>query len=123
MGDINRILACWADDEDVICILPTGERVLGLDGVRHAFGQLLEHGGIVVEPEQVIKTSSATSAVHSIMQRVRLHTNDGQIEMYFSATNVYHHTTHGWRMVAHHSSPAMTEIAAAYIDRGPRVLH
>jgi len=37
------------------------------------------------------------------------------------ATNVYRLTPHGWRMVLHHASPAVVEVAKD--DPGPQVLH
>jgi ketosteroid isomerase-like protein len=49
-------------------------------------------------------------------------TQEGPREAYVIATNVYHKTAQGWRMVAHHASPGtareMQELAEA-----PMVLH
>jgi ketosteroid isomerase-like protein len=49
-------------------------------------------------------------------------TPEGPREAYVIATNVYHKTAQGWRMVAHHASPGtvseMQELAGA-----PMVLH
>jgi hypothetical protein len=41
------------------------------------------------------------------------------------ATNIYLRTDHGWRMVAHHSSPAPAAAAApeAEAKRAPKTLH
>jgi ketosteroid isomerase-like protein len=38
------------------------------------------------------------------------------------ATNVYHKTAQGWRLVVHHASPGMLDEAQKVAD-GPKVLH
>ena len=39
------------------------------------------------------------------------------------ATNVYLRTAAGWRMIAHHASPAPGEPAAAPPPASPKILH
>lgn len=124
-GDIDRLMACWADEDDVVCIHPGGGRIIGLNAIREAFEALFAHGGIRVEPSQVNKVQSLTCAMHSVIERVEVMTNEGVRHAQVVVTNVYQRTAQGWRMVAHHASPgvplatAQTEVPPA----APQVLH
>ncbi|HEY8906164.1 MAG TPA: nuclear transport factor 2 family protein, partial [Rhodoferax sp.] len=40
-GDIERLMACWADEDEVICIHPGSPRLVGLGAVRAAFDAVL----------------------------------------------------------------------------------
>ena len=51
------------------------------------------------------KVESLASAVHNVLERIEVLTADGPRHAYVLATNVYHKTAQGWRMVAHHASP------------------
>jgi ketosteroid isomerase-like protein len=44
------------------------------------------------------------------------------VQAYVIATNVYHKTAQGWRMVAHHASPGMRD-EAQELTLLPKVLH
>ena len=50
------------------------------------------------------------------------HTPDGPANAWVMATNVYHRTAQGWRMVAHHASPGTTSEIQEVSD-APSVLH
>jgi len=56
------------------------------------------------------------------VERVEVITPQGPQQAWVIATNVYHKTPQGWRMVAHHTSPGTSHDAG---DQGlsPMVLH
>ena len=60
--------------------------------------------------------------VHNVLERVEVLTETGPVNAYVLATNVYHKTAQGWRMVAHHASPG-SESQAQEINESPQVLH
>jgi hypothetical protein len=60
--------------------------------------------------------------VHHLVERVEVITPQGARQAYVIATNVYHLTPQGWRMVAHHASPGTPEDAAD-VGSKPTVLH
>jgi len=124
-GDIDKLMACWADEEDIVCVHPGGARLLGATAIRAAFEALFANGSIAVYPSQIHKIESLTSAVHSVIERIDVLTNEGPRQAQVMVTNVYHRTAQGWRMVAHHASPGMP-VAAATADVqpvGPQTLH
>jgi hypothetical protein len=65
---------------------------------------MLEHGGVQVRPAQVVRVQALASSVHSVLEQVRVVLPDGAREALVNATNVYHKTPRGWRLVAHHAS-------------------
>jgi len=121
-GDIERLMACWADEDDVICIHPGSPRLVGLGAVRAAFDMVLNHGGVRIQMEALRKIESMTSAVHSVRERMDILTNEGAVDAYAIATNVYHKTAQGWRMVAHHVSAGAASESEDISD-SPHVLH
>lgn len=108
-GDIDALMACWADDDEMFCVHPGGPRLVGSVAIRAAFEQMFGHGAIHATPARVRKVESLASAVHNVLERIEVLTPDGARHAYVLATNVYHKTAQGWRMVAHHASPGTAQ--------------
>jgi hypothetical protein len=70
----------------------------------------------------VRKIVSVGSSVHNLLERVQAMTPAGPKEVWVIATNVYHKTAQGWRLVAHHAS-AGTESEFQEASGTPSVLH
>jgi ketosteroid isomerase-like protein len=121
-GDIDKLMAVWSDDDEITCVHPGGPRVVGLAAIRSAFEGLLAHGAMDVRPEKVRRLQAQGSAVHSVVERVRINTGDGAQTAWVLATNVYVKGTQGWRLVSHHASPGFShDVAEA--NETPSVLH
>ena len=121
-GDIDKLMACWADEDEIVCVHPGGPRMVGPTAIRAAFEAMFANGSIRAWPERLRKVESLGSAVHHLVERVELLGPEGPRNAWVLATNVYHKTAQGWRMVAHHASPGtpsdVQEVAGA-----PQVLH
>ena len=104
-GDIDALMACWADEDEVFCVHPGGPRLVGTVAIRAAFEQMFGNGAIHAQPARVRKIESLASAVHNVLERIEVLTAEGPRHAFVLATNVYHKTAEGWRMVAHHASP------------------
>ncbi|MDO8457548.1 MAG: nuclear transport factor 2 family protein [Burkholderiaceae bacterium] len=104
-GDIDQLMACWADEDEILCIHPGGSQVIGSGAIRAAFEAIFANGRINAQPERVHVLSALASSLHSVLERVEIMTPEGPQHAYAIATNVYHKTAQGWRMVAHHASP------------------
>lgn len=121
-GDLERLMACWADEDEISCVHPGGPRLIGMGTIRAAFEALFSNGCIRAWPEALHCVESLTSSVHSVRERIEVLTEDGPRLAYVMATNVYHKTAQGWRMVAHHASAAsMQEPQDAVVI--PHLLH
>ena len=121
-GDLEKLMSCWADEDDIVCVHPGGPRLIGSASIRAAFEAMFTNGTIAVRPEHVCKVESLTSAMHNVIERIALHTTDGTQEAVVVATNVYQRTPQGWRMVAHHASPG-TAANLAEMNQAAQVLH
>lgn len=121
-GDVVRLMACWADEDEIVCVQPGGARLLGHAAIRAAFTELFARGGLAVQPTQVARVHSLTSAVHSVREQIRMQLPDGPHEAAVHATNVYLKTAQGWRLVAHHASSATLDAPATDASVA-RILH
>jgi ketosteroid isomerase-like protein len=121
-GSIDRVMAVWADDDEVVCVHPAGGRVFGPQAVRATFEAIFSHGAIPVHAEHVHRVQSMGTSVHSVLERVDLVTSEGTRTGWVTATNVYVKTAQGWRMVAHHASPGTAD-APRLASEAPATLH
>ena len=121
-ADLERLMACWADEDEVVCVHPGGPRMVGLGAIRSAFEAMFNNGVIRVHPEGVRKIDALGSAVHSVRERIEVLTPDGPVTAVVIATNVYHKTAQGWRLVAHHASPGSSREPHDITENAP-VLH
>jgi ketosteroid isomerase-like protein len=121
-GDIDKLMACWADEDEIVCVHPGGPRVVGAAAIRAAFDSMFANGSIRAWPERVRKVESLASVVHNVLERIEILTEEGPRQAYVIATNIYHKTAQGWRMVAHHASPGTArELQEAEV--APQTLH
>lgn len=121
-GDIDKLMACWADEDEIVCIHPGGPRVVGAVAIRATFEAMFGNGSIRAWPERVRRTLGAGSAVHNVVERVEVVGKQGPAQAWVIATNVYHKTAQGWRLVAHHASPG-TASEIQEVSAGGQVLH
>ncbi len=104
-ADIDKMMAIWADDDEVVCVHPGGERVIGLAAIRASFEAIFAQNAVPVQPEQVRRLNTLGAAIHHLAERVSVMTPQGPQTAWALATNVYVKTAQGWRMAAHHASP------------------
>ena len=121
-ADLDKLMAIWAEDEDVVCIHPGGPRMVGHEAVRVAFEAVFASGPIRVQPTNVRRLRTMDSAVHSVVEQVQLRTDEGVRVGYVMATNVYSRTAEGWRLVMHHASPGTPHEPPELLET-PSVLH
>ena len=122
-GDIERLMAVWADDDEVVCVHPGGPRVIGPAAIRASFEAIFANGAIPVVPEQVHRLHTIGNAVHHLAERITVQTSEGARTAWVLATNVYIKTAQGWRMVAHHASPGTLGEASTEEGSAPSTLH
>ena len=121
-ADINQLMSCWADEDDIVCVHPGGTRLIGASSIRSTFNAMFSNGSVQAFPERVHKVQSMTSAVHHLIERVEIITSQGAHHAYVISTNVYHKTPQGWKMVAHHASPGTVKDMSE-TNFMPTVLH
>jgi len=121
-ADIDKLMALWFDDDDIVCVHPGGPRVVGARAIRASFEAIFERGGIPVRPGQVRRVHTPEAAVHHLIETVTLSGTEGAQHGYVAATNVYLKTALGWRLAAHHASQGASEPHEPPVD-APTTLH
>jgi ketosteroid isomerase-like protein len=122
VGDITQFMACWADEDDIVCVLPGGPRLVGAAAIRSGFDAMLTDGGrIRIHPERLHRIHTLGAAVHNLLERVEFLTAEGAQRGWVIATNVYLKTALGWRLAVHHASPGRAE--PAEVTQSSHLLH
>ena len=121
-GDLAAMMSLWADDEDAVCVHPSGARLVGLEAIRASFEEIFARGGVDVRAAQARVQLGAVIAVHNLVEKVVVAGRTGTEIVECVATNVYLKGASGWRIVLHHSSPA-GESPEPEAGAGSSVLH
>ncbi|QJC54932.1 hypothetical protein HC248_00194 [Polaromonas vacuolata] len=108
-SDIDKLMGCWADEDDIVCIHPGGGRLIGAAAIRASFEGLFANGSLRLNIEQVRRVESMSASVHSLVERIELLTDEGPRYAYVLATNTYLKTAQGWRITTHHASPGSAQ--------------
>lgn len=124
-ADLERMMALWTDDDDAVCVHPSGMRVVGPAAIRASFGAIFANGAVLAVPEQVRRVQWVCAAMHHLVERFEVALQGDRRETaWVLVTNVYVKTPQGWRMAAHHASPAsMQELPSIGPDDAPATLH
>ena len=121
-GDLEAMMAVWADDDDIYCVHPQGPRMIGMEQVRESWRQIFASGqrlSFHLRGQHTLQ--GMMMSVHSVYEHIAV-AGDPRNRQPMVATNVYLRTERGWRIVAHHASPAPAPAA----DEPPRstpILH
>ena len=124
--DLEAMMAVWAEDDEIICVHPTGPRLTGQDQIRESWARIFSSGPRArVHITNQVAISGMMLAVHSVPENF---THEGQRAadarpLPVVATNVYLRTAAGWRMIVHHASPAPAERQPATPEPPPKTLH
>jgi len=122
-GSLERMMQIWADEDDIVCIHPGGPRLRGAAAIRAGFDTMFADGASVnVKLSSVHRVESLASAVHHVLETIEVMTEQGVVQAYVLATNVYHKTPQGWRLVVHHASPG-TQREAQEVSDAPKLFH
>ena len=105
-NDLEAMMSVWADDEDIYCVHPNGARVTGLEEVRESWRRIFASGQRLSFRLREARTMQGMMiSVHSVYEHIGV-TGEQRPRAPVIATNIYLRTDRGWRMIAHHASPA-----------------
>lgn len=126
-GDLERLMSVWADDDEILCVHPGGGRLIGPAAIRASFEAIFASGGgVPARPEQVHKLHQIGSALHHLVERITVPAEGGGTQdAWVLVSNFYVKTAQGWRLAAHHASPAMPHDVPLTMQggEGPSTLH
>jgi ketosteroid isomerase-like protein len=121
-GDVDALMAVWAEDDEVVCVHPNGERLVGQAAIRDSWRKILSSGRkLQVRLEQPVRWQGLMLATHSAIETVLI---DGESEtLQLACTNVFVRTATGWRMLVHHASPMSSQSGSPQGGSQPPILH
>lgn len=121
-GDVDAVMDVWSEDDEVVCVHPGGQRLIGHAAVRAGWKAILAGGPLQAHPSDLHITAGPMIAVHSLIERlISVEQNRTRVARVF-ATNIYFKGPLGWRLVLHHAS--LTPPDQGTPDPGgPLVLH
>jgi ketosteroid isomerase-like protein len=103
-ADVIAMMAVWAEDEEVICVHPGGERLIGVEAVRESWRRIFAGGPRMrFSLLEVRSHASRLVSIRNLYERISVGTDPRQ--HLALATNVYVLGASGWHMLMHHASP------------------
>ncbi len=127
-SDLEAMMGVWADDDEIYCIHPGGQRIAGVENVRESWRRIFNSGQTLsFQLRARHEIHGMMIAIHSVYEQIAV-AGQGPSRTPMLATNIYLRTDHGWRMVAHHASPspaapAVATSAEAETRQAPKTLH
>ena len=122
-SDLEAMMAVWSEDEEIVCVHPAGQRLAGQAQVREAWRRMFAGGpNMRVRITQQVVIAGVMLELHSVHENITV-AGEQRPRPPMVATNVYLRTAAGWRMIAHHASPAPGEPAAEPPSSSPKILH
>ena len=118
-GDLEAMMALWADDEDVVCVHPGSDRLVGLAAVRTSWERIFRHGHVDIRRTDVRTHTGAVLAIHNAVEQTLAMqpgggaTPGGVQIVECIATNVYVKQADGWRIMLHHAALRQASSLAA----------
>lgn len=118
-ADLDAMMSVWAEDEEIVCILPGGPRLAGYAQVREVWRRVFEgENRLRVQLLALSALQGPFTAVHSLIEQIAI-AGQKQLAAPVVATNVYLRGPLGWRMIVHHASP----VPPSSIGDAPQILH
>ena len=122
-ADLEAMMTVWSEDEDIVCVHPAGQRLAGQAEVREVWRQMFASGPTMrMRITQQVVIAGVMLEVHSLHENITI-AGEQRPRPPIVATNVYLRTAAGWRMIAHHASPASVQPAAEPPSASPKILH
>jgi ketosteroid isomerase-like protein len=126
-ADLEALMNVWADDEEIVCIHPTGQRLRGVAAIRESWRTIFANNPqLTVRITHSIRWSSMLITVHNVVETLYLG-NEPTPHGPMLATNVFQRGASGWRLLSHHASTAteaaQEATASERHDGKPRTLH
>ncbi|MGH8751941.1 MAG: YybH family protein [Burkholderiales bacterium] len=121
-ADLEAMMAVWAEDEEVICVHPSGPRLAGHALIRESWRKIFANGPRLrfhLSGQQYMR--GMLLSVHSVYENILVEGETAPRHPVI-ATNIYLLTAKGWRMLLHHACPAPGSGQPAD-EAPPAVLH
>lgn len=102
--NIDLMKDVWDKTDEVICIHPGSPRIYSFDLIIASWQQIFQaQSGSMIDIKDPVYKLCDDISIHYVKEVLSLN-NEDVASVY--ATNIYQQTEEGWKMIAHHASPA-----------------
>jgi ketosteroid isomerase-like protein len=120
-ANLDAMMEVWAEDEEIVCVHPGGERLSGYERVRESWARIFGAGQrLKVRLSEQVYVQGMMLSVHSLHENFAFEGEGARPPVV--STNIYVRTAGGWRMIAHHASLA-PQLAQRPARELPKILH
>ena len=108
-GDLEALMSIWADDDEIVCIHPTGQRLTGPAAIAESWRIIFANNPrLAVRVTPCVRWKGVMLDVHSVVETLYLG-DEATAHGPMLATNVYQRGPDGWRLLSRHSSAALDD--------------
>ena len=105
--DVDEIMACWADSDDVTLVYPGTDLAIGPEDVRSAWESVRRNTSRLETVLEPVTAARAGSMGWTFLVGTLVSTHGDEtlsVEVY--VTNIYRLEAGEWKLVHHHATPA-----------------
>jgi ketosteroid isomerase-like protein len=112
--DLEAMMSVWADSDDILCLLPMMPAQRGTASIRKLWEPLMS-GEVVLDMsvKHLAWLETGDVAIHLVEEHVQAPGMESFQIVY--ASNVYHKSPDGWRILMHQNSPTPPQTAGLEI--------
>ena len=104
--NIDLMKDVWDKTDEVICIHPGSPRIYSFDLIIASWEQIFQASSeTMIDITDPVYKFQKDVSIHYVKESLSLN-NETVASVY--ATNIYQQTEEGWKMIAHHASPAFS---------------
>lgn len=120
-GDADLLMHCWSEEDESVCVHPTGARLTGVPLIRESWRAIFASTRLRIHSETVARWQGSVMAVHHLSETLFVG-DDPAPHGPLHVTHVYVRGAHGWRLACRHASAA-DDGHQAMADAIPHTLH
>lgn len=121
LGDADLLMQYWSEEEETVCVHPTGVRLTGILPIRESWRSIFDNARIRVQAELQSHWQGSVIAIHHLSEVLYVE-DDPSPHGPLHVTHVFVLGPQGWRMAARHASAA-DDSQQAMADAMPHTLH
>ncbi len=120
-SDADKLMLAWSDEDEVLCVHPTGVRLTGLLPIRESWRSIFDNARIRIDADLIAHWQSGAMAIHHLTEVLYVG-DDPNPHGPLHVTHLYTRNADGWRLTARHASAA-DDSHQAMVDSAARTLH
>lgn len=109
--DLSAFMETWADEDDILCVFPSGDCWQGYQQIERAWANVLHHQSPAHQfnVQVRLRNDGVMMAVHHVIEEITILKQPQSEKAVTSAINVFLRTPDGWRMFIHQATGIRTQ--------------